>query len=137
MLPMNDAMVVEGRVTKFLIATVAAVGFFLGSQAAAPAHSAIDGKWHFVLDTPGGDRDVDAEFAVDTDGKVSGEFGKTPVAGTFKDGQLALNFSFTAEETGETAEMKIDGKLDDSAALVGSWAFSAYNGAYKASRPKE
>ncbi len=122
--------------TKFLLAAVAAVGFFLGSQTATPQHSPIDGKWHFVLDTPGGDRDVDAEFAVDADGKVTGEWGKTPVTGTFKDGQLALDFSFTAEETGETASMKIDGKVDDTAALVGNWNFSAYNGAYKATRPK-
>lgn len=137
MLPINgETAEEEVNVTKFLLAAVAMVGLFLGSQTAAPDHSAIDGKWHFVLDTPGGDRDVDAEFTVGADGKVSGEFGKTPVAGTFKEGQLALNFSFTAEETGETAEMKIDGKVDDTAALVGNWAFSAYNGAYKATRPK-
>jgi len=124
-------------VTRFLLAAVAMVGFILWPQAATPEHSAIDGKWHFVLDTPGGDRDVDAQFTVDADGKVTGQFGKDAVNGTFKDGQLALAFSMTAEETGETAEMKIDGKLDDTAALVGSWAFSAYNGGYKASRPKE
>jgi hypothetical protein len=122
--------------TKFLLTTLAMVGLILGWQTPVPEHSPIDGKWHFVLDTPGGDRELEAEFAVDADGKVTGQFGQTPVAGTFKDGQLALAFSFTAEETGETAEMKINGKVDDTAALVGDWAFSAYNGAYKATRPK-
>jgi hypothetical protein len=112
------------------------VGLFLGHQAVAQDHSTIDGKWHFVLDTPGGDRDIDAEFTADPDGKVTGHFGKDAVAGTFKDGQLSLVFSMTAEETGETADMKLSGKLDDSAALVGDWAFSAYNGAFKATRPK-
>lgn len=122
--------------TRFLLAAVAMVGLFLGTQTAAPEHPTIDGKWHFVLDTPGGDREMDADFATDADGKVTGHFGKDAVAGTFKDGQLALAFSMTAEETGETAEMKLDAKLDETAGLVGSWAFSAYNGAFKATRPK-
>jgi hypothetical protein len=123
-------------VTQFLCATIAMVGFLLGGQTATPQHSAIDGKWHFVLDTPGGDREMDADFTADADGKVTGKFGKTDVAGTFKDGHLALEFSMTSEESGETAAMKIDGKLDDSAALAGTWAFSSYDGTFKASHPK-
>ena len=95
----------------------------------------INGKWHFVLSTPGGDRDVDANFSVDTDGKVTGKWGDADVAGTYKDGKLALDFQFTSEEVGTTAEMKIDGKLDEAAALTGDWAFSQYNGTYKATRP--
>ncbi|MGA2535601.1 MAG: hypothetical protein ABSF53_06280 [Terracidiphilus sp.] len=122
--------------TQFLFAAVAAVGFLLSGQTATPQHTAIDGKWHFVLDTPGGDREMDAEFAADADGKVTGKFGKTDVAGTFKDGHLALEFSMTAEESGETATMKIDGKVDDAMALAGTWAFSSYDGTFKASHPK-
>jgi hypothetical protein len=124
-------------VTQFLFAAVAMVGFLLGNQAATPQHSKIDGKWHFVLDTPGGDREMDAEFSADPDGKVTGKFGKTDVAGTFKDGHLALEFSMTSEESGETAAMKIDGKLDDAMALTGTWEFSSYSGAFKASPPKQ
>jgi hypothetical protein len=112
------------------------VGFLLGQQTATPQHSTIDGKWHFVLDTPGGDREIDAEFTVDADGKVTGTFGKTDVAGTFRDGHLALEFSMTSVESGETAPMKIDGKLDDTMALAGTWGFSSYDGTFKASRPK-
>jgi hypothetical protein len=96
----------------------------------------INGKWHFVLDTPGGDREMDAEFAVDPDGKVTGKFDKTDVAGTFKDGQMNLNFELTSEEAGETAPMKIVGKLDETAALSGTWEFSSYSGSFKAIRPK-
>ena len=123
--------------TQFLFAAVAAVGFLLGHQTATPQHSPIDGKWHFVLDTPGGDREMDAEFTADADGKVTGKFGKADVAGTFKDGHLALEFSMTSEESGETAAMKIDGKLDDTMALAGTWEFSSYNGTFKASHPKQ
>jgi hypothetical protein len=112
------------------------LGILFGHQAATPQHSAIEGKWHFVMDTPGGDREMEAEFAVDADGKVTGKYGSTDVAGTFKDGHLLLNFQMTSEESGETAALKIDGKLDDTAALTGTWEFSSYNGTFKASRPK-
>lgn len=61
--------------------------------------------------------------------------GNSDVAGSYKEGKLALDFQFTSEEVGTTAGMKIDGKLDDTAALAGDWAFSEYNGTYKATRP--
>ena len=97
--------------------------------------SGINGKWHFVLETPGGDREVDADFTVDADGNVTGKWGNSDVAGTYKDGKLSLNFQFTSEEVGTTAAMKIDGKLDETAALAGDWAFTEYNGSFKAMRP--
>jgi hypothetical protein len=112
------------------------VGLILGQQTATAQQSGIDGKWHFVLDTPGGDREREATFAVDADGKVTGKFGDAAVAGTFKDGQMALDFQVTSEESGETAAMKLTGKVDESGALVGNWEFSSYNGTYKAARPK-
>jgi hypothetical protein len=126
----------EGNVAKLLFATVAMMGLISGQSAGAPQQSGIEGKWHFVLDTPGGDREREATFAVDADGKVTGKFGEAGVAGTFKDGQMALDFPVTSEESGETAAMKVTGKLDESGALVGSWEFSSYGGAYKATRPK-
>ncbi len=88
------------------------------------------------MDTPGGDREMDATFAVDAAGKVTGKFGETDVAGTFKDGQMALDFPMTSEESGETAPLKLTGKVDDTAALVGTWEFSSYSGTFKAIRPK-
>lgn len=104
-------------------------------QAQDTAAGDVNGKWHFVLSTPGGDREVDASFAVDTDGNVTGKWGNADVGGTWKDGKLSLSFDFTSDEVGVTAPMKIDGKLDETAALAGDWAFSEYNGTFKAMRP--
>ena len=95
----------------------------------------VNGKWHFVFETPGGDREFDADFTVDAEGKVSGTFGKSNAAGTYKDGHLQLAFDTTTEE-GETGQLQIDGKLDETATLTGSWAFSSYDGTFKAARPK-
>jgi hypothetical protein len=120
---------------KFLVIAVAVVFLVMGRPFAHAQDTGINGKWHFVLETPGGDREVDADFTVDTDGNVTGKWGTADVAGTFKDGKLALDFQFTSEEVGATAAMKIDGKLDDTAALTGDWAFTEYNGTYKAMRP--
>jgi flagellar basal body rod protein FlgG len=106
------------------------------AQTANASNAGISGKWHFVMDTPGGDREMDAEFTVDADGKVTGKYGITDVAGTFRDGKLDLNFQMTSEESGQTAALKLVGKLDETAALVGTWEFSEYNGAFKATRPK-
>lgn len=107
------------------------------AQDKATSSSGISGKWRFMLDTPGGDRDVDAEFTVDADGKVSGTWGKTTVAGTFKDGSLNLDFSYTSDEAGTTDQMKIVGKLDDVPSISGTWQFSSYDGTFKALRPKD
>ena len=106
------------------------------AQTANASIAGINGKWHFVMDTPGGDREMDAEFTVDADGKVTGKYGITDVAGTFRDGKLDLNFQMTSEESGQTAALKLVGKLDETAALVGTWEFSEYNGTFKATRPK-
>jgi len=118
-----------------VIAAVAMVCLVMGRPLAHGQDAGINGKWHFVLETPGGDREVDADLAVDSDGNVTGKWGPADVAGTYKDGKLALDFQFTSEEVGATAAMKIDGKLDETAALSGNWAFTEYNGTYKATRP--
>ena len=104
-------------------------------QAQDTATNGITGKWHFVLETPGGDREVDADFAIDNDGNVTGKWGNADVAGTWKEGKLTLSFQFTSDEAGVTDAMKINGKLDETAALTGDWAFSEYNGTFKAQRP--
>jgi hypothetical protein len=99
--------------------------------------SPLNGKWHFVLDTSGGDRELEAAFTVDADGKVTGTFGDSSgVTGTFKDGKLDLAFEFTSQEAGTTDTMKIMGKLDEAGALTGNWQFSQYDGSFTASRPK-
>ena len=120
---------------KFLVIAAAVVCLVMGRPVVSAQDAGINGKWHFVLETPGGDREVDADFTVDADGNVTGKWGNSDVAGTYKEGKLALDFQFTSEEVGTTAAMKMNGKLDDSAALAGDWAFSEYNGPFKAMRP--
>ena len=120
---------------KFLVIAAALVCLGMGRPVANAQDAGINGKWHFVLETPGGDREVDADFTVDADGNVTGKWGNSDVAGTYKEGTLALDFQFTSEEVGTTAAMKMNGKLGDSAALAGDWAFSEYNGSFKAMRP--
>lgn len=120
---------------KLLVIAAAVVCLAMGRPVANAQDTGINGKWHFVLETPGGDREVDADFTVDADGNVTGKWGNSDVAGTYKEGKLALDFQFTSEEVGTTAAMKMNGKLDDAAALAGDWAFSEYNGSFKAMRP--
>lgn len=125
---------------KFLVLAAAVVCLMMGSsfvkaQDGAGAGSGINGKWHFVLATPGGDREVDADFTVDNDGNVTGKWGPADVAGTYKEGKLALKFPFTSDEVGTTADMSLNGKVGDGEALAGDWAFSEYNGTFEAKRP--
>ena len=116
-------------------------------QAQAPAAQAkpaalatpdkrINGKWHFVFDTAGGDREFNAEFSVDADGNVTGTWEKAPATGTYKDGHLLMVFDITSEEANETAPLHLDGKLDDSETITGTWQFSSYDGTFKATHPK-
>jgi hypothetical protein len=100
----------------------------------ARAQEGIVGKWSFTLDTPGGDRQAEAVFELDGE-KVKGKWGASDVKGTFVDGKLELEFDFTSEEVGATAPIKISGKLE-SGAITGNWAFTEYNGTFKAVRPK-
>jgi len=104
---------------------------------AKPAvESKINGKWHFVFDTQGGDREFNAEFTVDADGNVSGAWEKSPATGTYKDGHLLMAFDTYSEEASETATLHLDGKFDDTNTLTGNWTFSSYEGAFKATHPK-
>jgi hypothetical protein len=101
-----------------------------------PAKTAgVDGKWHFVLDTEGGDRPVECEFTVDSNGKVTGSFGTAAVAGTYLNKKLDLAFQFTSDEANETGQMAIKGTLDDTGKLTGNWQFSSYDGSFAATRP--
>lgn len=120
---------------KILVMVAAVVCLAMGSSYLHAQDAGLNGKWHFVLATPGGDREVDADLTVDNDGNVTGKWGPADVAGTYKEGKLALKFPFTSDEVGTTADMSIDGKLDDAGALAGDWAFSEYNGTFQAKRP--
>lgn len=121
---------------RFLFVAVAMVCLLMGRQTGMAQDAGINGKWHFVLATPGGDREMDADFTVDADGKVTGKFGAADVAGTFKDGQLDLNFEMTSEEAGITAQMKMSSKVEPGSPLSGNWEFGSYSGTFTADRPK-
>jgi hypothetical protein len=120
---------------KLLVVVTTVVCLLMGGSYLHAQDAGISGKWHFVLATPGGDRDVDADFAVDNDGNVTGKWGNSDVSGTYKEGKMALAFQFTSEEAGTTADMKLDGKMDDAGSLAGDWTFSEYNGTFQAARP--
>ena len=94
----------------------------------------LNGKWHFVLDTPGGDRELDAKLQQYGD-QVTGKWGAADVKGTFTEGKLALEFPFNSDEGG-AGTMTIKGTLAADA-LTGDWAFTGYSGSFKATRVKE
>jgi hypothetical protein len=124
------------RTTLHSAAVLLGVALALAILLPAPARAASDivGKWHFVLDTPGGVR----EFAVtlERDGeKVTGTWGSAPVVkGTFVDGKLELAFPIESPEAGP-GTLKITGTLDGDT-LAGKWAFNEYDGEFKATREK-
>lgn len=91
----------------------------------------LPGKWHFVLETDGGPREVDAEFTLEGE-KVGGKWGDAEVKGTFADGKLALEFPLNSAEAGQ-GTLKITGgfQADD---LKGTWTFLEYSGTFTAKR---
>jgi hypothetical protein len=101
----------------------------------------VSGKWHFVFETEGGDREFDSLFE-QNETKVSGKWGVRegkegdPVQGTFADNKLALEFTANSEEVGP-GRLKIDGTLGDDGALSGNWSFQDYSGTFKATRVKD
>jgi hypothetical protein len=102
----------------------------------------VAGKWHFVLDTPGGDREMDSIFEQNAE-KVSGKWAVTEtkkdgeaVAGTFAGKKLTLEFPINSEEAGP-GTMKITGVLADDGTLSGDWGFQDYSGTFKATRVKD
>jgi hypothetical protein len=101
-------------------------------DSAGTAKTDIAGKWHFTLNTEGGDREAVALFKLDGD-QVTGKWDTTDVKGTYKDGDLDLAFPLNSEEAGMTATLKVKGKLKDGK-LVGNWEFSEYSGTFTAAK---
>jgi hypothetical protein len=91
----------------------------------------VSGKWHFVLDTEGGDRIVEPMFQQSGE-TVTGKWGANDVKGTFADGKLTLEFHLDSDEAGP-GTMKISAVLADNV-LTGDWAFEQYNGKFKGTR---
>jgi hypothetical protein len=91
----------------------------------------VAGKWHFVMQTEGGDRTADPVFQLNSD-KVTGKWGDADVKGTFRGGKLDLAFPYNSDEAGP-GTLKIKGELNGDT-LTGSWEFQEYTGTFKATR---
>lgn len=116
-----------------LTGSVLLVPFSAAKTADTP--TTVAGKWHFVLDTEGGDRMVDPVFQQDSD-QVTGKWGDSDVKGTFTEGKLLdLAFPINSEEAGP-GTLKIKGELAADA-ISGNWSFNEYSGTFKATRVKE
>lgn len=113
----------------FLLAC-AAVAFFLALQSTAQSPT-VSGKWHFIIQTEGGERLADPVFQQNGD-QVTGKWGDADVKGTFSGGKLDLAFPYTSDEAGPGI-LKIKGALNGDT-LTGSWEFQEYNGSFKATR---
>jgi hypothetical protein len=116
-----------------LAGTALLVPFSTANSADNPA--TVAGKWHFVLDTEGGDRTSDPVFQQDGE-QVTGKWGNSDVKGTFTAGKLLnLEFPMNSEEAGP-GTLKIKGELAGDA-ISGNWSFNDYSGTFKATRVKE
>ncbi|MBV9302965.1 MAG: hypothetical protein JOY62_16050 [Acidobacteriaceae bacterium] len=135
-----EKQIIEGRLSgmsflscNFSKCLILAVIASLALQARHTANSKTDisGKWHFVLQTEGGERDRDANFQQDGK-KVSGKWADADVQGTFDNGKLDLEFPIKSEEAGE-GTLKLKGELTEDS-LNGTWEFQVYSGTFKATR---
>jgi hypothetical protein len=101
----------------------------------------VTGKWHFVFDTQGGDREYNSALEQSGD-QVGGKWAMSDtrpgadVKGTFTDGQLLLDFPVVSDEVG-AGSLKIKGHLAEDGSMTGQWMFGEYDGSFKATRIKD
>jgi hypothetical protein len=113
------------------ILVAAMMCLILLSPLGAASKTDVSGKWHFVLQTEGGEREREATFQQDGK-KVTGKWADADVQGSFDDGKLDLEFPMTSEEAGK-GTLKIKGQLAEDS-LTGTWEFQEYSGTFKATR---
>ena len=84
----------------------------------------LSGKWNFVWQTPGGERQSILTFTQKGE-KVEARFpdAKEPVSGTLKDGKLSLAGRLYSAEAGAEADFHLDGTLAGQELKgTGAWA---------------
>jgi hypothetical protein len=116
---------------RLMIAVVATMCAAVMFPLSAATKTDISGKWHFILQTEGGDREREATFQQDGK-KVTGKWADADVQGMFEAGKLDLEFPMTSEEIGK-GTMTIKGQLTEDS-LTGTWEFQSYSGTFKATR---
>ncbi len=131
---MTRSLLLVAAIAAFCVQPAVSRSPFAGHAQSANSTSDISGKWHFVFQTDGGDRENDADFKLEGD-QVTGKWNSAAVKGTFKDGDLNLAFPYTSDEAGMTATLKLKGKLA-AGKLGGTWEYGEYSGAFTAGRPK-
>src|SRR5260370_41079181 len=94
---------------KYVVAAAAMACLALLSPVTAAPKLDVSGKWHFVLQTEGGEREREATFQKDGQ-KGTGKWADADVQGTFDEGKLYLEFPMTSEEAGK-GTIKIKGHL--------------------------
>ena len=107
----------------------------LGLATVMGAEDALSGQWTFTMDTPGGTRTQVARFALEGE-NVGGQWDKSTVKGTFKEGQLELKFPLESVEAGSSGTFTVSGKLAEGK-LTGRWSWEAYGGTFTAVRKSE
>ena len=92
----------------------------------------VAGKWKLVWDTEGGIRNTVWEIKQDGDA-VSVTTDGQELEGTFKDGHLELSGKFYSSESGYSAELKIEGTLENGQ-LKGKGSWDAYGMTFSGER---
>ncbi|HTU45961.1 MAG TPA: hypothetical protein VMF91_12910 [Bryobacteraceae bacterium] len=118
--------------TKLFVVAVAGLVCFVAPRLGRAQAQSVAGKWHFVLQTEGGERTADPNFQQDGD-QITGKWGDAEVKGTFSGSKLDLAFPYNSDEAGP-GTLKIKGELKGET-LTGTWEFQEYTGSFKATRP--
>jgi hypothetical protein len=100
----------------------------------APAATASDitGKWDLVFQTPVGERKATVDMTVEGT-QVNGKMGETVLKGTYQDGKLELKGNLYSSEGGYSAELKLNGKVENDA-ITGTAIWDTYEMTFTAKR---